>query len=211
MSIQRLFIDIETVANPDMVALLPEPKAPSTYKDPEKIAAYVAEKKVQQLAEAALDPDTGRVAAVGIMGTLDLAPQAYLAQGDVSERRLLTWAWGMMARSNGNLVGYNLLGFDIPFMLRRSMALGIKPPMLPFMARYRMEPITDLYAILYSWQPGKGLKAVCRMYGIHNALPELDGSQVAGMDAATRRKYVCNDVLLTAALFEKMNGIYFSL
>jgi DNA polymerase elongation subunit (family B) len=226
MSIKRLVFDIETVANPEMVALLPEPKAPSTYKDPEKIAAYVAEKKAQQLAEAALDPDTGRVAAIGWMeiGGEDEPPlrlnrkakrkppeaSANIVQPEFGEREVLTAAWAFMASCDGNLIGYNILGFDIPFLLRRSMAMGVKPPLLPFMARYRVEPITDLYAILYNWAPGKGLKTVCRMYGIPNPLPDVDGSQVAGMDYAMLRQYVCNDVLLTAQLFNKMNGIYFS-
>jgi DNA polymerase elongation subunit (family B) len=237
MTIKRLFFDIETVANPEMVALLPEPKAPATYKDPEKIAAYVAEKKAQQLAEAALDPDTGSVAAIGWMemGGEDglespkslnrkaprrkVEPQAeiILPASDAKlspvndERCVLSRFWDRFSDNNGNVIGYNLLGFDIPYLMRRSMALGLKLPMIPFMSRYRVEPVTDLYAILYNWGPGKGLKTVCKMYGIPNPLPEVDGSQVAGMDAAMLRQYVCSDVLLTAALFSKMNGIYFSL
>ncbi len=210
-NLYRLFLDIETVANPDMVAMLPEPKAPSTYKDPEKIAAYIAEKKTQQLADAALDPDTGRICAIGTFAPYDTHPQGRLAVGDASERRLLRWAWARIEGCGGNMVGYNLINFDIPFMLRRSLALGVKVPNMPMVAKYRNAPVTDLYCILYNWQPGKGLKTVCKMLGIENPLPDLDGSQVAGMDRCTRREYVCNDVMLTAALFDRMNGIYFSL
>ena len=40
-----LFFDIETTANPDAIALLPEPSAPTNYKDAEKIAtAFLKER-----------------------------------------------------------------------------------------------------------------------------------------------------------------------
>ena len=38
-----LFFDLETTANPEMVACLPEPKAPATYRDLDKIRTYVEE------------------------------------------------------------------------------------------------------------------------------------------------------------------------
>jgi hypothetical protein len=60
----RLFFDIETRANPAALARLPEPEAPANYKDAAKIAAYLAEKKVQQAAQAALDPDTGYISPI---------------------------------------------------------------------------------------------------------------------------------------------------
>lgn len=211
MKTNRMIFDIETVANPEMVALLPEPKAPATYKDPGKIASYIAEKRAQQLDDAALDPDTGRICAIGMLTNYETDPVAHMAEGDASERRLLLWAWNRFDLCDGNAVGYNILGFDIPFMLRRSMALGIIPPRIPVLSRYRIEPITDLYAILYNWQPGKGLKTVCKMYGIPNPLPDVNGSQVEHMGRDARRAYVCNDVAMTAKLFEKMNGIYFNL
>lgn len=46
-----LFFDIETTANPDAIALLPEPSAPANYKDQDKITQYIIEKKAEQIAE----------------------------------------------------------------------------------------------------------------------------------------------------------------
>ena len=56
-----LFFDIETAVNPDALAFLPEPTAPANYKDAEKIALYVSEKKAEQVLQAPLDADLGIV------------------------------------------------------------------------------------------------------------------------------------------------------
>ncbi len=45
-----LFFDIETTANLDALVYLPEPMAPGNYKDADKIAQYVIEKKAEQIA-----------------------------------------------------------------------------------------------------------------------------------------------------------------
>jgi hypothetical protein len=111
--------------------------------------------------------------------------------------------------SGGRCCGYNILSFDLPYLLHRSMDLGIYVPRTLNMARYRTEPITDLFAILFNWGPGKGLKWLSNRYYLNNPLPELEGSQVAGMDDALLRQYVANDVNLTVQLYRKMCGVYF--
>ena len=74
---KRLFFDIETLANPENCALMPEPvvDAPANYKDPEKITAYVAEKtaaaKAAALEKAALDPDYGKILSIGLYAFSD--------------------------------------------------------------------------------------------------------------------------------------------
>lgn len=83
----KLFTDIETRALPDAVTHLPEPTPPANYKDAEKIAAWLAEKKVLQLREAALDPDTGWIDAIacasGVSG--DITVIAAVSQNDLKE------------------------------------------------------------------------------------------------------------------------------
>jgi hypothetical protein len=63
--------------------------------------------------------------------------------------------------------------------------------------------------ILYNWGQAKGLKWVCKRYGIDNPLPDLDGSMVNGMDIETLRAYSANEVRLVQQLYKKMSGIYF--
>ncbi len=207
-----LILDIETAARPEALAYLPEPTAPANYKDEAKIAAYIDAKRAEQAAQAALDPDTGQITAVAFRLHPDGDPTQALLVGDEhvpDERALLVAVWQEIDKTNGHIAGYNVMGFDLPFILRRSMALGVKPtPILTF-SRYQTRPIRDLMAILYNWGNGaKGLKTVAKIYGIPNPLPDLNGSQVATMDRETLRRYVANDVDLTAALYDRMTGYY---
>lgn len=211
----RLFFDIETRADPEAVQYLPEPRPPKNYKDAEKIEQWIMNKQVELLEKAALDPDTGNIVAVAIRRGVaaDIKAREIVGKYDADdEGELLRWFWDELGNLGGYSCGYNILGFDLPFILRRSFALAVLPSLMPSLARYQTEPSTDLFGILYNWSPGgKGLKFVCERYGIPNTLPELHGGQVGDMDAATLKKYVANDVRLVSGLFMRMNGVYFEL
>lgn len=226
-----LFFDIETCANPENLALMPEPKAPGNLKDPAKIAAAIEEKKAELIANAALDPDYGKVLSIGYAFGADRAITVTVAGDKLSEERidlsgeivqhtytlsendLIEDFWDAFASCRGNCVGYNILGFDLPYLMRRSMYLGVKVPIMPALARYRVEPVTDLMMILCNWDTykAKGLKQVARLLGIPNDCPDADGSQVKGMAPEQLRAYQVSDVKLNIALFERMNGVYFNL
>ncbi len=205
-----LFFDIETKAHHEAVFLLPEPFAPANYKDPDKIAQYVESKKAEQIAQAALDPDLGQVLAIALQSGLDGVTRVHLV-GDPeihSESDLIRWFWKEFAKADGRSCGYNIIGFDLPYLLRRSFDLGIQVPVQPQLSKFRTAPTIDLMAILYNWGPAKGLKWVCKRYGINNPLPDLDGSQVVSMDPETLRKYARNDVYLVMELYKRMCGVY---
>ncbi len=205
-----LFFDIETAVNPDALVFLPEPTAPANYKDAEKIAQYVTEKKAEQVQQAPLDADLGKVIAIAMQRGLENAAEVYLT-GDPEtpdEAALLHCFWSSFAQMDGRACGYNILGFDLPYLLRRSFDLGIDVPLLPRLAKYQTEPVMDLMGILYNWGNARGLKWVCRRYGIPNELPDLNGSKVAGMDRDTLRKYARNDLTLLIELYKRMCGVY---
>ena len=61
-----IVLDLESHAIPDAATYLTEPvEAPSNYKDPEKIAAYIKDAKQAQLDKAALDIDLARIVCLG--------------------------------------------------------------------------------------------------------------------------------------------------
>lgn len=200
-----LVIDIETRANKDAIRYLEEPTAPGNYKDPVKIEAYIAEKKQDMIERAALDADYGEIVAIGFKKG-NTPVESVL---DVEEQHILQHFWMMFADSGGEVCGYNILGFDLPYILRRSMALGVMPTMNPDLRKYQTYPTLDLMGVLYNWGQAKSLKWVCQRYGIDNPLPDLDGSKVAEMDSYTLRAYVENDVMITYHLYLLMKGIYF--
>lgn len=207
---RKLFFDIETEVNPPAVELLDDPKPPSNYKDPEKIAAYVEEQKQERIKTAPLDPDLGKITAIAFRLQLTDKTTAFLL-GDPdtpTETDLIKMFWQQFSIARGYTCGYNILGFDLPYLLRRSMDLGITIPFFPNLVKFRTEPTTDLMAILYNWGQAKGLKWVCKRYGIPNPLPDLNGAHYAAMDPDTRRAYVANDVAMVCGLYAKMCSIY---
>lgn len=216
---KRLFFDIETAINPDAIDLMPEPAAPANLKDPEKIAAAIEEKRREMIEKAALDADFGRILSIGystgdgdgihVMVNEDVYPDTF--PYNRSEEQMLKAFWDRFKECNGACVGYNILGFDLPYLMRRSMALGIKLPFIPNLAKFRTEPITDLMMILYNWGSDKykSLKQVAKLYGIENGAPGVDGSTVAKLDPDQLITYQISDVQMVMSLYEKMNGVYF--
>lgn len=228
----RLFFDLETQANPENLALASEPKAPANLKDPVKIAAAIEEKKAELIANAALDPDYGKILSIGmsygdeidvlvvgdclinIDGTIEDTegnPVSFTQKEFYTEAKIIEIFWHHFADCGGNCVGYNILGFDLPYLMRRSMALGVKVPFIPNLAKFRTEPITDLMAILYNWGSDryKGLKQVAKLYGITNECPDVDGSKVKDLTTEQLRAYQASDVKLVIDLYKRMNGVYF--
>ena len=205
-----LFFDIETKVNPDALSFLPDPVAPGNYKDAEKIAQYVADKKAEQIAQAALDSDLGRVAAIAMQCGLENTVEAFMVGDEATpdEPALLRCFWSRFEQMEGYACGYNIIGFDLPYLLRRSFALNVIIPLQPRLTKYQIEPVTDLMGILYNWGSARSLKWVCNRYGIENPMPDLDGSQVASMDRETLRKYAMNDVFLAVELYKRMCGVY---
>lgn len=203
-----LFFDIETEVDPDAIQFMPEPQAPGNYKDEAKIAAYVEEKRAEQIERAALDADYGRIIAIGfkVDDSITVSKSVF---DERDESDLIKIFWNFYASAQGVSCGYNIIGFDLPYLMRRSFALGITPSIIPNLAKYRYHPTLDLMMVLYNWQNFKGLKFVADRYGIPNPLPDLDGSQVKDMDAFTLRAYVENDVNMVYELWKRMRGVYF--
>ncbi len=246
---QFLFLDLESRADEPAVEVAIAAKhdeleavtAPSNFKDPLKVQAYISTRQAAIIAdlrkEAALSPFTAYVSSLAwrlgeqartqvhilvprspvasseapaVDSDFDLHPYPF---GDDSERRametaLLTEFWTMFDNAHGYTCGFNHISYDLPVLIKRSMLLGLRPPHCqPTLRRYQTAPTRDLYAIFNGWMPGKGgLKAVCQVLGIENLLPDLRGSDVAGLPWPVEARYVANDVRLTVSLAQRMAG-----
>lgn len=142
----RIVFDIETAPLPEAADYLADQiDAPSNYKDPQKIAAYIAERKAEQLAKCALDPDLCRVVAVCAWEEQEADPIPMLAADPCVEKQILEWFW--VEADMGHLVGFNCLSFDLPVLLRRSLYLGVKTPLIQI-DRFKHPDVTDLMSIL---------------------------------------------------------------
>ena len=221
-----LFFDIETRADESRLALVDDLKPPKTVKD---VAAW----KAKKLRDAALDPDLARVSSVswsvGAMGaitTLVALPtqdplqiitgcdgfaathQVTLIVGEGAEAKLLGLFWQAFAGCNGFACGWHIIGFDFPFLLRRSLYNNVTPNAIPRLAKYHTEPVRDLFAILNNWGTGKGLKEQCALFGIPTM--GVTGADVAEMSWEDEVRYGTDDVRLCQAIYQRMAGVYFS-
>lgn len=205
-----LTFDIETVGNSLVESHMPTFDAPKNYKDPIKIARYVENKELEFADRGALDLDFARIVAIGLVmgeGSIESAIIEMSSEADV-----LKWFWSKAAQAK-TVCGYNIIGFDLPIIQRRSFVLGIAPTRRLFDLKPWDTFTLDLMRNFYhqGYGPGvkyRGLKQVCAMFGIENPLPDVDGSQVASMDADTLRAYVESDVQITRELARRMKGHY---
>ena len=247
MKKRPLFFDIETTAHPRVKEWIVKEKpdlssvrAPSNYKDPQKISDYVRKAQetliaasllahTDKIAKAPLDADYGVIRAIGYREGVEgpitvmivpkdidafLPPETFgkdhlvrTAVFDTEGDMLSRW-WQLFKNARKQTVGYNSIGFDFPYLLRRSMDLRVKPSLQPDLRRYQYKGNMDLMAIMFNWGRAKGMKFVCKRYGIENPNPELDGSQVANMDDATLVQYAAGDIYMLTEIHRLMDGFY---
>lgn len=98
--------------------------------------------------KAALSPVTGRILAIGYCCTEKNQASVSENKGEVDgELKLLQAFWRQYAKSiksNRKIVGANILDFDLPFICRRSLILGIEIPRGAFDGRYFNSIFVDL-------------------------------------------------------------------
>ena len=132
----QTIIDIETEGLPieQIDHLAPTFTAPANYKDADKIAANIAEQRIDWVKRAALSPLTGKIVAIGYK-----VPNRQEVLHVANEIELLKEFWrdyDEHARKQGQMIGHNILGFDIPFIIRRSWANKIRVPATVQNGRY---------------------------------------------------------------------------
>lgn len=205
-----IYLDIETKGNTLMFDKLPAIRPPSNYRDPAKIEAYLAEKRIALMEEIALDIDLCRIVAVSYARDgSDIT--TVLCEAQSEEKQALDAVWGLLAEfPNDPVCGYNVLGFDLPVILRRSMAHRIHPTRWISLAKFNNHDVLDLMLLLYNFGSFKfrGLKDVCNFLGIANPLPGKDGSMVNSMTPDELRAYSANDVHLTRELARRTQSWY---
>lgn len=203
-------IDIESGPLPKIALDLIKPKfePPGNLKDPEKIKAALAEKEKEWYDRAALSALTGRVLAAGVWD-LNKAEPTILGDG-LDEPGLLDAIWGFVEgnyRTGGQLIGFNITGFDLPFLFRRSWRHTIRPPMALRRGRYWSDAVLDLMEAwaFYNREQRESLDTVCR----HLGLGEKNGSgkDFAGLwesDRGRAVEYLTNDLKMTKKLYERL-------
>lgn len=205
-----VFLDVETAPLVDAERMLPEFKHNAGTNDADKRAAQIAEKRARALADAALDPDLCRIVAIGSWWDNEAEPTLLMCHHEYQEAAALAEFWETYARiryehPNTVIVGSNVLGFDLPVMVRRSLYLQVDVPMLE-RGKYRHRDVIDLKSLLcdddrLAW---RSLDYYVKRFGCDVPHDPIDGAQIPALVAAgdwdAVREHLRCDLMKTRAL-----------
>ena len=217
MNTKHVFFDIETIPS-QLPGVLDEfkaaVKAPGQYKKPESIAEWLRENRdaegEAEWLRTSFDGGMGHVCVIG--WAVDDGEPVSLQSADISTERTMLAAFFDALRDIGpgqKLVGHNIIGFDIPFLWKRAMVLGVKPSFtFPRNPKPWGESVADTMLMWDATQrAGGSMDRICRLMGIPGK-GDMDGSKVWPMvrdgeiDAVA--DYCRGDVSRTREMFKRM-------
>jgi hypothetical protein len=205
---RALVFDVETSPIDGAKDFLEPISAPSTYKKPEAIEGYIQDATAAQLGKCALDPDLCRIVALGTYRS-DEDYQVHLAESDAIEKAALEQFWDALGPyPYPRLIGFNVLGFDLPVIIRRSQYLGVKTKPIQ-MGRYRHPDVDDLMTVLNFDGAIKthGLQFYAKRFGVAVDDPVSGkdiGALVQAGDWPAVTEHCRADLFTTAALARRL-------
>jgi len=151
-----------------------------------------------------------RIVCIGMIAFSDsMEPQGALAWYGGQEKELLRQFWAWMGKARPGLyITHNGLGFDLPFIKKRSIIHQVRPPVEISLAKFRTEPVYDTLAVWSNWDSRGWVKldVLARALGVETK--SGSGKQVAAMWQAGRGKeiadYCLQDCYVTYACYSKM-------
>jgi len=206
-------IDIETAPLPpgEIEAFQPEFKADTRLKDPIKIAEDIKNKKEKFIANAALNPLTSYICALGIWEISQNQPELYIS---TNEKNIIEAFLELIKEENltrTRLVTFNGMNFDIPFLCRRGLLYGYDM----FPTFYRMDggfkildkaPIFIDLAAIWDCRRKDYISlndlAIYMKVGKKNKNEDLF-YQLLEKNKDIAKEYLINDLRLTKAIAEK--------
>lgn len=200
-----LVLDVATAAIPDAEMYLDGAiHAPSTYKDPEKIAAYVAEKRAERIQSAGLDIDLARVTGIGLMWA-GIPANVLTCPDEYTEKAILDrLAREIVAGQGARLITYGGFNFDLPLVQRRARYLGVTFPAINT-DRFK-SPHSDLCELLSDRNPQRRrpLGFYVKRLGWTDLSKPLSGSEESRVHETGQwtdlADSICHDVTATARL-----------
>lgn len=209
-----IVFDIETGPLPtaELEDRIPKFEAPANYKDESKIAAYITQKRLDWIERAALDATTGKILAIGILDCREAGVEKITTLAGDEADIISAFSSIVMAcgGSGWPLIGWNIFGFDLPFILRRSWILRVALPQWIRSGRYWDRCFVDAMDV---WACGNREQAV----SLDLAAATLGVGRKSGSGAhfaslwngsdeerAHALEYLENDLRLTKAVAERI-------
>ena len=168
-------------------------------------------KKEDELYErSAFDATFSRIVCIGVLIFSDaMVPQGAMCWYGANERELLRLFWARLGDPRPSLfITHNGLGFDLPFLKKRSVIHRVKPSIEISLARFRTEPVYDTMAIWSNWEARGWVKLDVLARALNVETKSGSGKEVAEMWAAGRGKeiaeYCLQDTYVTYACYQRM-------
>ena len=217
----KLFFDIETIPAPESAEkalkyLYERKKKKHEDKDDEKEFGSYNE----FYESTSFDGTYGRICTIAY--AINDEPVQSLS-GD--EREMVSKFWEAAGRAD-LFVGHNIRDFDLPFIMQRSVVLGVKPSWNKFeepgkkpwdmqkflsFARYKNLPIFDTQWEWNNWREkwtNKTIEHISLALGIPTPKEGIDGSEVWNFYKAGKIKEICDycmrDVETVRAVYKRM-------
>jgi len=233
----KLFIDIETI--PGQAAAVMEVlradaeqdkaacKAPANYKDPEKIAANIAEQHAaidaamdDKWRKTSFDGAYGQIAVIGFALNDDDPCSLWLEDWEMpkAERHILTAFNDSLSKlipvnmePATCVVGHNVSAFDLRFLAQRSIICGVRPhPVISRAAAAKPWESDRVYDTMIQWAGVGGrikLDKLCKALGLPGK-GDVDGSKVWDYVRDGRiseiADYCADDVRKTRDVYRRM-------
>ena len=167
-------------------------------------------KEDEKYEQSSFDGTFSRIVCIGLLMFSD----AMEYHGAVSwygthEQELLRRFWARLGELRPSLfITHNGLGFDLPFLKKRSIIHHVKPSMEISLARFRTEPVYDTMAIWSNWDTRGWVKLDVLARALQVETKSGSGKQVAEMWAQGRRReiaeYCLRDTYVTYACYQRM-------
>src|SRR2546425_2635423 len=148
----KVVLDIETVQAPkeEWARLV----GAELVREKDILNASDAEQQDKDYERSSFDGTFSRIVCIGAIAfSDDMAPQQAIAWYGVREKELLKQFWDWIGKHRPNLyITHNGLGFDLPFIKKRSIIHQVKPTVEINLAKYRTEPVYDTLAVWSNWE-----------------------------------------------------------
>ncbi len=167
-------------------------------------------KEDEKYEQSAFDGTFSRIVCIGLLVFSD-AMQYHGAVGwyGTHEQELLRRFWARLGKLRPSLfITYNGLGFDLPFLKKRSIIHRVKPSMEISLARFRTDPVYDVMAVWSNWDTRGWVKLDVLARVLQVETKSGSGKQVAERWAQGQKReiaeYCLRDTYVTYACYQRM-------
>jgi len=165
----------------------------------------------ESYAKSAFDGTFSRIVCIGLLEFSDqMEARSAVAWYGADERELLRQFWARLAQDRPTLyITHNGLGFDLPFIKKRSIINQVKPSFEINLAKFRTEPVYDTMAIWSNWDMRGWVKLDVLARALQVETKSGSGEQVAEMwekrQGYELAHYCLQDTYVTYACYCRMN------